>query len=258
VSYAKSDKMRAEPRTVTVGSRARSVFAVEPATAPQKRLPVILVLHGDGGDALGMHADLPLERASGDGAYLLYLDYLSPSDGWDLETTENNRDVAFARAAVDDLAARASIDRERIYAAGYSRGGFFANLIACQSPGFLRAIASYAGGAPYNQREKWPNGFTKCPGQKATPLLAIHGTKDRGVTIDSGRFSATYWSYVAGCSASEVETTGYTECNAYRGCPAGSAVVFCEVPDGIHWPLKDVWTQAQLIDTTWTFFERVH
>lgn len=254
VTHANAGATRMETRSLTVGSRARTILVVEPAVTPKTKLPVVLLLHGDGGDGPDMHDELPLEKASGDGAYLLYLFGI---DGWDLETTENNRDVAFARAAVDDLASRAPVDRDRVYAAGYSSGGFMANVLACQAPGFLRAIASYAGGAPYKQREKWPNGFTKCPGQKPTPLLAIHGSKDRGVKTDSGRFSATYWSYVAGCSANEMETTGYAECAAYRGCPAGNAVVFCEAPEGKHWPLEAVWEQGLLLETTWTFFEHM-
>lgn len=253
-THAAAGETRTERRTVTVGSRTRKVFLVEPVVPPKEKLPVVIILHGDGGDGPDMHDDVPLEKASGAGAYLLYL---SGIEGWDLETTNENRDVAFARAAVEDLASRAPVDRDRVYAAGYSSGGFMANVIACQAPGFLRAIASYAGGAPYKQREKWSNGFTKCPGQKPTAMLAIHGSLDRGVTVDSGRFSATYWSYVAGCSADEVETTGFSECHAYRGCAAGTSVVFCEVPGGTHWPLKAVWDQDHMTEATWTFFERM-
>lgn len=239
---------RVGDRSIVVGGKTRAMITVEPVT-PREKLPVVLVFHGDGGGAKGFHAAFKFEEASGDEAYLLYLDGLGST--WDLETLDDNRDIAFARAAVDDLAARASIDRERIFATGYSSGGFLANVIACHLPGFLRGIASSAGGAPYKQKEKWPNGYPKCPNQRPVATLAMHGSQDFSVMTSSGRFSAQYWAYVAGCSDSEMETTGYAECNAYRKCQPGKPVVWCEI-DGLgHW----VWNRSA--EASWTFFKRL-
>jgi poly(3-hydroxybutyrate) depolymerase len=123
------------------------------------------------------------------------------------------------------------------------------NVLACHRPGFLRAIASNAGGAPYNQLETWPNGFPKCPGQTPTPILAMHGESDHTVTLDSGRYSAEYWAYVNGCSDTEMETTAYPECNAYRNCSSKKQAVFCKIGPLDHW----IWGQAQVV--TWTFFQ---
>lgn len=248
-SAAGPQSTRSSMQTLRVGSQERRFLLVEPARVDAgKKIPLVLVMHGDGGDAAGFHAAFPFERASGEGAYLAYLDGIGRT--WDLETKEGNRDVAFAAAVVDDVAGRAAIDRERVFAIGYSSGGFLSNVIACQRSGLLRAIASSAGGAPYKQAERWPNGYTKCPGQKPIAILAMHGTRDFGVTIDSGRFSAAYWAYVGGCRTDEMETTGYRECRAYRGCPKGKAAVFCEI-DGLgHW----VWDRAA--EAAWTFFEK--
>ena len=80
--------------------------------------------------------------------------------------------------------------------------------------------------------------------------LALHGERDFTVTLDSGRYTAEYWAYVNGCRTEEMETTGYPECRAYRGCPTGKAVAFCAVPPLGHW----VWDRAA--EASWTFFER--
>src|SRR5690606_14043271 len=112
----------------------------------------------------------------------------------------------FAETVVKALAAELPLDETRIFATGYSSGGFLANLIACQRSGLLRAIASNAGGAPYNQAEAWPNGYPRCPGQAPVAAMALHGRLDFGVTIDSGRFSAEYWAYVNGCDEGRMET----------------------------------------------------
>ncbi len=241
-------EMRSSLRTVKVGSRDREYFFIEPPLA-DKPLPLVLVFHGDGGDATGFHAAFPFERASGTEAFVAYPDGLGRT--WDLETADDNRDIAFVETLIGQLASQLPIDRSRVFATGYSSGGFLSNLIACQKSELVRAIASNAGGAPYKQRERWPNGFTKCPGQKPVAALALHGRNDFGVTLDSGRFSAAYWAYVDGCNVSEMEGTGYDECHAYRGCPSGKAVAFCDVPGLGHW----VWDRAA--EASWTFFTRL-
>ncbi len=240
---------RTSARSITVDGRERAFVLVEPAEiAPGRRYPLVVVFHGDGGDAKGFHDAWPFERASGPDAFLAYPDGIGRT--WDLETTKDNRDERFVVALIDHLADALPIDRARIYAAGYSSGGFLANVLACHRPGLFRAIASNAGGAPYNQLEKWPNGYPKCPGQQPVAALALHGERDWSVTLDSGRFSAEYWAYVNGCSTDEMETTGYPECRVYRGCPAGKAVGFCSIPTLGHW----VWEEAA--QASWTFFTR--
>jgi polyhydroxybutyrate depolymerase len=248
-SSAEAKRTRTSTHAIDVASRKRSYLLVEPAEIESgRRYPLVLVFHGDGGDAAGFHSAWPFERASGDGALLAYLDGIHAT--WDLETTKENREVAFVDAVVGEIARSHAVDRTRLFATGYSSGGFLANVLACHRPGMFRAIASNAGGAPYNQLEKWPNGYPRCPGQKPVAMLALHGERDFGVTLDSGRFSAEYWAYVNGCKTEEMETTGYAECRVYRGCPSEQAVGFCSIPPLGHW----VWDRAA--EASWTFFQR--
>lgn len=233
--------------TIDVAGRTRKYVLIEPASLdPAKKYPLVLVFHGDGGDAEGFHAAFPFERATGGEAVVAYPD--GPYT-WDLETKVANRDVAFVAGLIDDLGSRLPIDRARVFLTGYSSGGFLSNVVACQRSELVRAIASNAGGAPYKQALVWPNGYTRCPGQAPVAAIALHGGSDYGVGIDSGRFSAAYWAYVNGCNTEEMETTGYPQCRAYRGCPAGKAVAFCEIPELGHW----VWDHAA--EASWTFFE---
>jgi sterol desaturase/sphingolipid hydroxylase (fatty acid hydroxylase superfamily)/poly(3-hydroxybutyrate) depolymerase len=238
---------RSSNHVLDVDGKTRRYLLVEPRTLePNRRYPIILVLHGDGGDAVGFHAGFPFEQASGADAILAYLDGIGST--WDLETTFENRDVKFAETVFDELSRRFPVDRSRLFATGYSSGGFLSNVIACQRSGLLRAIASNAGGAPYKQAQTWPNGYPKCPEQAPIAMLALHGEDDYGVTLSSGRFSAEYWAYVNGCKADQMETTGYERCHVYRGCPNGKAVGFCPIPGLGHW----VWDHAA--EATWSFF----
>mgnify|MGYP005853202923 CR=1 FL=1 len=247
-SYPADARTRASVETLDVEGRSRRYVLVRPdLLGAERRYPLVLVFHGDGGDAQGFHAAFPFERASGADAILAYPDGIGRT--WDLETTRGNRDVRFVEAVIDAIADSLPVDRARVFATGYSSGGFLANVLACQRSPVVRAIASNAGGAPYNQEERWPNGFPRCPGQTPVAAIALHGRHDFGVTLDSGRFSAEYWAYVNGCDPGTMETTGYDECLAYRGCPTGKAVAFCEIPALGHW----VWDQAA--EASWTFFQ---
>lgn len=243
------ETMKSTRSFVESGGLKRGYLLLEPSSLdPAKAYPLVVVFHGDGGDAVGFHRAWPFERATGGEAILAYLD--GRLARWDLETTTNNPDVAFVERVVEAIAKDHRIDRTRVFGTGYSSGGFFANVMACHRPGFFRAVASNAGGAPYNQLEKWPNGYPKCPGQAPTAALALHGERDFTVTLDSGRYTAEYWAYVNGCREGELETTGYPECTVYRGCPSGKGVGFCSIPPLGHW----VWDRAA--EASWTFFQR--
>ncbi|MCL2776676.1 MAG: hypothetical protein FWD73_01640 [Polyangiaceae bacterium] len=230
--------------TIDVGGRTRRYLLVDVAPSDHP-LSLVLVFHGDGGDANGFHRAFPFELATGDDAVVAYPD--GPYK-WDLESKAHNEDVAFVEAVIRALQARYPIDPSRVFLTGYSSGGFFSNMFACRNSSLVRAIASNAGGAPYQQELTWPNGYTRCHGQAPVATMALHGALDFGVTIDSGRFSASYWSYVNGCQADAMETTGYKECRAMRGCPKDKPVVFCEIPTLGHW----VWDRAA--EASWSFF----
>ena len=238
-------------QTIQAGAMTRRFVEVDPTastppTTGEGARALVLVFHGDGGSAETFHQAFPYEHASQGGAVLLYPDGLGNT--WTLGGAEPNQDLVFVDALVARTLARGGIDPHRVYAVGYSSGGFFANLIACRWPGLLRAFASNAGGAPYDQMLAFANGFPKCEGEKPTAAMILHGDRDYGVTLDSGEFSAQYWGYVNGCSEHERETTGYAECQSLRGCPAATPVVWCEIGDLGHW----VWSQGA--EASWQFF----
>ncbi len=234
-----------EKRTFAAGGRERQVLVVTPKVLDPSPW-LILVLHGDGGSAVSFHGAYAYERASGSRAVLAY-----PDGGWDLETLDGNEDEAYLQGIIDTLTREYKIDASHVFATGYSSGGFFINVFACHRPGVLRAIASSAAGAPYNQKQKWPNGYAGCPQQKPIPMMALHGTKDFGVSLESGRFSAQYWAYVNGCDLVKQETTAYAECVTYAGCPTRSPVAYCEIPELGHW----VWSESA--EASFAFFDRV-
>ena len=153
-------------------------------------------------------------------------------------------DVGFIDALIDIMNSRYSIDLERIYACGYSRGGFMAYTLACQLGHRIAAIASVAGVLSTSVADS-------CSPLKTMPVLHIHGTADTWVPINgaSGFYSAdqtlSYWTSFNDCLQVETiilpdldPTDGCTvEKTAYTDCSDNSNVVYYKVIDGGHtWP----------------------
>lgn len=231
--------------SIQVGAHMRQYLLVVPKPLTPG-LPLVFVAHGDGGDGPGFERASPFERASGKGAVVVYPSGLRAT--WDIETAADNADHALLEAIAARSVRELNVDAHRVFGTGYSSGAFLMNFMACAHPGFFRAIASNAGSAPYLRAETFPNGYTKCRGQAPLPMLALHGTSDFAVTLQSGRFSADYWAYVNGCDLHAWETTGYPECRAFQHCLNGNDVAYCEIEGLGHW----VWDHHA--EATWSFF----
>lgn len=78
-------------------------------------------------------------------------------------------DVAFVSALVENLAARLSVDRSRIYAIGHSNGAMFAHTLAAYLPGFLAGIVAVSG----------PPAVELALNTTPTPVMMVHGAADR-------------------------------------------------------------------------------
>ena len=156
----------------------------------------------------------------------------------------NVNDVGFIDALIDTLINRYSIDLERIYACGYSRGGFMAYTLACQLSHRIAAIASVSGVLSTSTAES-------CSPLRTMPVLHIHGTADTWVPINGGSGiysvdqSLSYWTSFNDCS--QVDTTtlpdldptdGCTvEKTTYTNCSDNCNVVYYKVINGGHtWP----------------------
>src|SRR5262249_28108973 len=61
--------------------------------------------------------------------------------GWQMFTIDDNRDLAFVRALLDDLERRYCIDRARVFSTGFSNGAFFSALLGCTMSDRIAAVA---------------------------------------------------------------------------------------------------------------------
>jgi polyhydroxybutyrate depolymerase len=86
--------------------------------------------------------------------------------------------VAALRALVERAIASKPIDPKRVYAVGYSNGGFMAHRLGCELGGRFAGIASVAGAGP--------KAGESCPGEGPLRVLQVHGDADTIVNIAGG------------------------------------------------------------------------
>jgi polyhydroxybutyrate depolymerase len=178
------------------------VLAYVPDGAPDRRLPLVLNLHGSSSNGpvqmaiSGLRAVADAERfvvAAPNGA--IPLAPQSPPDpagswAWNVPgvpTTagtfpppDARDDVGYLARVADVLAARLCTDPRRTYAAGYSGGGRMASALACRIAERIAAIAPVAGlraGRPDPDDVTVPE-VEDCRPTRPVPVVTFHGQED--------------------------------------------------------------------------------
>ncbi len=237
-----------DAQKITAGGAARTyAIYVPPTRDPAKPLPAVFVFHGDGGTGASIRKSFNLEAVAGDAAIFVYPD--GEGRSWNLDDkAPANKDIAFFDALVAEVKKTWGADDKRIFATGYSSGGYFANQLGCRRGSVLRAVASHAAGGPYGADDEYDdNGNLVCP-EPPVAALASHGTSDGTVALSEGISSRDYWRRVNQC-ATTTKPHDPSPCVEYTGCAPGRPVVWCEVPGVGHvvWPSEGA-------KVTWSFF----
>ena len=185
-------------RTMTAWPKRSYDVHLPPAYDGVKALPVILALHGGGGNRASQHkigcpnGDLAdpacFERVSDARGFIVVAPdgtgaALAPnvrtwnsgggSAGWQCVSgaacNDGVDEKQYFTDLLADLATVVRFDAARVYATGISNGASMSEALACQLPVKIAGIASVAGG------NQWS---TTRPCATAKPVLEIHGTAD--------------------------------------------------------------------------------
>jgi polyhydroxybutyrate depolymerase len=231
----------------TEADRGPYTLAVPKNYDAARKYPLIVVIHGDGGDGAGMRNYHPLDDETGSDAIVVYP--TGNGHTWDQSTPfDSNPDQQYVEALINAMKAKYSIDR--VFGVGWSSGGFLVNILACRRAGIFKAIVSHAGGQPYTE-PKDVNGYNICVGNPTYPALITHGANDGTVDPSSGDYDAQFWAHYNGCDQDPANRTDVapSPCKTHASCPAGKPVTFCLIPGNGH----GVWSQA--IPTEWAFLK---
>lgn len=154
--------------------KQRRYLLYTPSTyRPTEKTPLILAFHGYKGSSFQMMQMTGLnELAEKEGFLVLYPNAIrtqwytasGPSDMKD-------EDVTFIKALLQKIQGERNIDPQRIYATGFSNGGFFTQRLACEMSDQIAAFATVAAtiGVPLTET---------CHPSRPIPIQIINGTDD--------------------------------------------------------------------------------
>jgi poly(3-hydroxybutyrate) depolymerase len=199
---------------------------------PNRAYPLIFTWHGSGGD--GLSGGLDIKSKSRNDAIVVAADGLNGT--WNSDT--DSPDLVFFDRMLENIENGYCVDRDRIFSYGFSVGGYFTNLLACERGNVLRASASVAGGLAGEN----------CKGKVAAWFL--HDENDDAVPIAEGRAARDRALAINGCSTNtDDEGDG---CVRYQGCNA-DPVVWCE-SRGIGHNIRGKFAPPRV----WKFFRSLH
>jgi polyhydroxybutyrate depolymerase len=234
-------------RQLVVGGVTRT-YLVHAAGPAKPGRALVLMLHGRGGTAAAME-----QRTRGtfdkladrDGTVVVYPQALGNPSLWSSWMpgvgSPGPDDLQFLSALIDSLVAELSVDRKRVFAAGFSNGASMVYRLACERPDLVVAVAPISGGmGPY---------VLRACAQNTAPvaIIGMHGTADPTVALDASiRDGIAAWARRDRCAADPISsrlrdtdpTDGTeTRVDIYDQCASGTQVAFYTIEGGGHaWP----------------------
>ncbi len=145
--------------------------------------PLVISLHGLG-DNMNNFSNAGFHQVSDTGHFIVatpqaLVDPVLSSTAWNSNASQfgyvlnaNVDDVGFISALIDTISANYNVNSQRVYATGFSMGGFMTNRLACELNTKIAAFASVAGTIGASQN---------CVPGRAVSFCHFHGTNDATV-----------------------------------------------------------------------------
>lgn len=224
---------------------SRSYTLYVPSAVASTPRPLLLALHGftQSGQSM-MNYSAFNDLADAHDFVVAYPNGVLTS--WNVGITGGSTadDVGFLTTLIDTIAAKTPVDTNRVYATGFSNGGFMSYRLACEASSKIAAIAAVAGTMALPT-------YNNCNPQRPVPVMHVHGTADFVVPYNGNSSflsvdaSLNYWKEYNGCSA-EAQTFTYpdlvsegstVEAYVWPDGSEGSEVRLLKVVNGGHtWP----------------------
>lgn len=243
----------AEVRQITIGRDVRRyVLYVPPGYNAGKKVPLVVVLHGGGGNGRGAEKMTGFSRKADREGFLVLYPY-----GWgrfdeSLLTwnagnccgramDQKKDDVEFIRQLVLFTKNQYAIDEKRIYATGMSNGGMMSYRLACELPDMFAAVAPVAGAL----------NVEPCKPERPVAVVIVHGREDEHVLYEGGApkkmadshprtdrsvaFAVDFFRKHNACGSPEITTRGRLETQNFQ-CEAAGLRLYSLADEGHTWP----------------------
>ena len=222
--------------------------------------PLVLSFHGHGQTALMQELQTHMSTLADQNNFIVV--YPQGTIGADGHTGWNTgprnyphvNDVAFVADLLNHIESTLCINSKQVYAGGFSNGGGFTNVLACEMSNRFAAVAIVSGGM-----HPVAGG---CHPARAVPLLEIYGTSDHVVPYAGNPRNdnepsisqwLTGWAQLDSCAGTPTITPwqrGVRE-EIWHACKSNSEIVSYQIAGGRHdWPTKGL--DASTI--IWNFF----
>ena len=137
-----------ETRAMPVSGVSRSYLLARPITMPPGALPLVISLHGDGGNSAAMRNAIPLEIAATQAAGKAVFVYPKSKDGafeyW--SNAGRAHEGQFVQQVINTLHGELGIDKTRVYLVGFSGGATMANALGCRlGRNVIRGLGIHSG-----------------------------------------------------------------------------------------------------------------
>lgn len=273
---AASDK---DVQQITIGTDVRRYILYVPKSySPANKVPLVVVLHGGGGNGRGAAKMTGFSQKADREGFLVLYPY-----GWGRfdETLltwnagnccgraldESKNDVQFIRQLVLFVKNQYSIDERRIFATGMSNGAMMSYRLACELPDVFAAVAPVAGAL----------NTEPCRPSQPVGVVIVHGRADQHVLYSGGApekmadshprvdksvgFAADFFSSHNGCNEASVQRRGKLEIREFTCARAGLRVYSLD-GEGHTWPggergyfgADSPSTEFSATDAAWSFF----
>ncbi|HZZ72907.1 MAG TPA: PHB depolymerase family esterase [Pirellulales bacterium] len=185
---ASADPNSRDPKFELVHDKLTRTYELHlpPSYDGKTPLPVVLNLHGGGGNATAHRRQTQMDVAADKyGFIVVYPEgtaFLGRMYTWNAGSccgyAVNHKidDVGFISKVIDDVKSRYAIDETRVYATGMSNGAMLAYRLACELSNRITAICAVSG--------EMGGDFGKP--QRPVPILHIHGLKDQNAAFNGG------------------------------------------------------------------------
>jgi polyhydroxybutyrate depolymerase len=228
---------------MTWGGIVRTAVLHVPRSYAHRQLPLVIGLHGAGGNGPDFEEYSGLATQSDrSGFAAVFPSAPGVKPVWNIgRYVQGADDVGFIGALIDRLVLTGCADSGHVFATGVSNGGGMAALLGCALSNKIAAVAPVAGG--YAQ-------LPACTPTRPVSVLEIHGTRDRVVPyagIPPERRGSvprflTSWATLDGCSQATQRSSiaRATIRDLWIGCRGGAQVAGIKLYGAGHeWPGGD-------------------
>lgn len=183
-----NDTFASVQNSVIVNGQKRDYYVHQLVKLSTDKVPLLLVLHGGGGNARAIEAQLNINQLAN--KYEVFVAYLNGTGGifrkranrrtwnagncygWAVRKKIN--DVAYITAVIESIAEQYPIDINRVCLVGHSNGAMMAYRYICVNPKAIAGIVAISGTL-----------FVEC-NVPLPPVLHIHGELDANAPVNGG------------------------------------------------------------------------